>query len=496
MSSSSECIAGKSIAKPGVRPTPIFANSAIKTHERTLIEALGKHTLVERAGLAIARFAMAIAPHSRRIWIPCGPGNNGADGMACALHLQAMGKTPIVTLLAEPSSNSPWAEGAYFREKCSEAGVNFQAEIPEEFDACIDALFGIGSLRTFDDKCLGWIQAINQSGKPVIAVDVPTGLQAENGSAASHFVKASHTLTMVAAKPGLFMFNGRDACGEIWINTLGVLPPANPCAELNFSETSAQRLHCSHKGTFGDVGIIGGDAAMSGASLLSATAALYGGAGRVLVGLLEDSGQRASAWRPEFIGRSPAEMPLEEMTIVAGCGGGQIIATILDDVIQRAHRLVLDADALNALSNSPSFAELITKRPGDTTVMTPHPLEAARLLGMSTQDIQGNRIKAAQAIARKFACTVVLKGSGSVIANAADVPRINITGDSRLATAGTGDVLAGLTGAYLASGAGAFASARKATYFHGLAVEKFVGQNVVTARDLAESLSHNFRSVS
>jgi hydroxyethylthiazole kinase-like uncharacterized protein yjeF len=182
-------------------------------------------------------------------------------------------------------------------------------------------------------------------------------------------------------------------------------------------------------------------------------------------------------------------MPFEVMTVVAGCGGGESIASTLEEVIKRSRRLVLDADALNAIARSNSLTDLIRLRQFDTTVMTPHPLEAARLLDTTTENIQKNRLQSAQLLAQKFAYTVILKGSGSIISSPTHRSRINTTGDGRLATAGTGDVLAGLISARLAAGEHSFEATCAAAFIHGYAVKSFNQAAVVPALDLSTSLS-------
>jgi len=163
------------------------------------------------------------------------------------------------------------------------------------------------------------------------------------------------------------------------------------------------------------------------------------------------------------------------MTLVAGCGGGQAIREFLPQMLREARQLVLDADALNRTAEDPVLQQLVAQRPSGSTVMTPHPLEAARLLGCGSAHIQADRLAAAQALAQRFQCVVVLKGSGSIIATPGHIPHLNPTGNARLASAGTGDVLAGLIGARLASGQTALHAACDSVYQHGLAADHWPG---------------------
>ena len=447
------------------RATPLYWVSELKELEALGDALSGNGVLMRKAGLAVAQLALAIAPHAQRIWIPCGPGNNGGDGLEAAFCLLQMGKTPIVTMLRNSGATPADAQETCLRAR--HAGVIFEEQTPPDIDLCIDALFGIGTQRPFDQQCITWIAAINALDVPVLAVDIPTGLASDSGIGASHLVKASHTLTLLGAKPGLFMVDGRDACGEIWLHSLEVPESAKVCAVLNTIQSKQWRPHNSHKGSFGDVGVIGGARGMGGAAVLAASAALRSGAGRVYLGMLCADELFFHPIRPELMLRDIKAFEFESMSVVTGCGGGDAIQAELESIIRRSYRLVLDADALNCLANSNALEQLLTQRERETTVLTPHPLEAARLLGVSVKEIQNNRILAAQRMAMRFRCTVVLKGSGTVIADGVSTPYINVSGNARLATGGTGDVLAGILGANLAAGTPPFEAACLAVNHHG-----------------------------
>jgi hydroxyethylthiazole kinase-like uncharacterized protein yjeF len=236
--------------------------------------------------------------------------------------------------------------------------------------------------------------------------------------------------------------------------------------ETPSTRSPAERPHASHKGNFGDVLVLGGQdiavngEGMTGAAILAATAALRAGAGRVFVSLL---GERAALdvryepLVPELMFRTlqrtvESDLP-DRATTVCGCGGGEAVAAILPALLTRSHRLVLDADALNAIARDPAMQALVKQRrlQGWTTVLTPHPLEAARLLESTTEAVMRDRLAAAQGLADRLGAICVLKGSGSIVAAAGETPWINASGNGRLATAGTGDVLAGMIGAALAA---------------------------------------------
>lgn len=465
----------------------LSSNSQTRQLEAWAVTHLPAHTLMQRAGLAIARLAMAVAPHARVIWVACGPGNNGGDGYEAAQHLKQWGKSVIVTACNQ-AHDMP-ADAAVSRQCAVDSGVVIATEAPEQYDLCIDALFGIGAMRELGTPYSTWINRINSKAAPVLAVDIPSGLDAETGSTHATSVHADYTLSLLTLKPGLFTANGRDACGQIWFDSLGVDQDTETvCAELNGTPPRVVRAHSTHKGSFGDVGIVGGGPGMAGAALLAAMAALHGGAGRVYLALLDASITQLDTGQPEVMFRNVNQLAYESMTIVAGCGGGNSIAAPLQGILQRAARLVLDADALNVISRDASLQNQLAARPAMTTILTPHPLEAARLLNMPTSQVQANRLSSAQAMADRFTCTVVLKGSGTIIAAPDRVPRVNPTGNARLASAGTGDVLAGLIGADFASGKNPFTCACESVYRHGEVADKWCHPFPMTAHDLARNM--------
>lgn len=440
---------------------------------------------MQRAGLAIARLAMALTPHARVIWIPCGPGNNGGDGFEAAHHLRIWGKDPIVTCLE--SQAQPPADALAARTRARDAGVTFADTPPPIHDLCIDALFGIGTTRPFSARCISWLQHINAHAAPVLAVDVPSGLHADTGHVIKEHVRADCTLSLLTLKPGLFTANGREACGDIWFNSLDVEQPAQSRAYLIGTPKLPRRAHNTHKGSYGDVAVVGGSPGMTGAALMAARAALHGGAGRVYVGLLDDGTVPLDICQPELMFRAIHDLDYAGLTVVAGCGGGSVVQAHLPDLMQQARQLVLDADALNAIAGDPSLQTQLAKRTAPT-VLTPHPLEAARMLNLQTSAVQADRLAAAQSLAHRYNCTVVLKGSGTIVASPHAVPRINSTGNARLASAGTGDVLAGLIGAHLAAGGDTFHRVCEAVYRHGAVADDWSSRSTLTAHELASAL--------
>ena len=468
------------------RPWPLFDVAAIRAVEAGAAAALPPHTLMQRAGLAVARLALALAPNAKTIWIACGPGNNGGDGFEAAMHLQRWGKQAVVAWLGSEAKAPADAHASLKRAR--DAGVPFANDPPAQWDLAIDALLGLGGARSLEGDMAKWAALMVAGPAPVLAVDLPSGLGADTG--AGQAVKASHTLALLALKPGLFTGGGRDAVGEVWFDDLGVAATERQAtAWLAGPPSSAQRPHASHKGSYGDAAVIGGGPGMTGAALLAASAALHAGAGRVFLSLLDGGGLAVDTSQPELMLRAWDSLDLAHMAVACGCGGGDAIRAVLPRVLSTADSLVLDADALNAIAADTQLQSLLQARARrqKATVLTPHPLEAARLLGRDTAQIQADRLQAAHDLAQRFACVVVLKGSGTVIAAPGSAPLINPTGNARLATAGTGDVLAGMIAARLAAGASAMDAAAGAAYAHGLAADRWQADHTLTASALARS---------
>ena len=478
--------------------------------EQRLAASLPPHTLMQRAGLSVARLILALRPHAQCIWIACGPGNNGGDGFEAAMHLHHFGKQVVLTWTG-PGKNGlpPDAQASY--ERAVAAGVPMASEPPSDFDVCIDALLGIGARPSSDKPHAGhaliqrWLGLMQASTATRLAIDIPSGLDADTGhfsfknpdnlsnlpnamkSIAVSPIKTCRsglfTLCFLTLKPGLFTADGRDHAGEVWFDDLGVQALTETAQEQPgawllgtdriTSPPRSKALNASHKGSFGDVAVVGGESTphrhMAGAALLAASAALHAGAGRVFVALLGVPAMTVDPFQPELMFCSPAALDLQRQVIVCGCGGGEAVKTVLADILSCATALVLDADALNAVAENVHFQASLRARyaRGWRCVLTPHPLEAARLLGVRTADIQADRLKAATDLAKHFQAVVVLKGSGTVIAAPGQTPCINSSGNARLATAGTGDVLAGMVGAALANGLNAFDAACNAVFVHG-----------------------------
>lgn len=497
---------------PFDRSHPLHDTRTTRAIEEALAEGLPPNTLMQRAGLAVAQLACAIAPHARQIWVLCGPGNNGGDGLEAAALLQSQGLTVTASWMGDQARLSADATTALAHAHA--AGVVF-ADAPQvrltPNDLCIDALLGIGLApsrdrdRTPPTPWLKALHAMRMGAAPMLSIDIPSGLQADTGVWAHGFEPETaihakqHTLALITLKPGLVTAHGRDATGTLWLNTLGAdnqKLQRQATAWLAGAPSEKPRKHDTHKGNYGDVAVVGGEGlqrrgmGMEGAALMAASAALHGGAGRVLVTLMDDDALCVAGVIPELMQRQFHALELGALTVVCGCGGGAAIGTVLPAVLDQAAQLVLDADALNAVAASRALQAALVARSsrGRATVLTPHPLEAARLLDTTAQAVQADRVKAAATLAKRFHCVCVLKGSGTVVSDANEaLPSINPTGNARLATAGTGDVLAGMVGARLATGECAFDAARHAVYEHGRLADAWPDDQALTASALARA---------
>jgi hydroxyethylthiazole kinase-like uncharacterized protein yjeF len=379
-------------------------------------------------------------------------------------------------------------------------------EWPEELRPAliIDGLLGLGLARDVELQFADIIGRINASGAPVLAIDSPSGLDSGSGIVRGSAVRATHTITFIAHKVGLHTAEGLDLRGELQLDDLGtgeeVARVAKGCLLTpdNVRGWLPPRRRNSHKGSFGSVGIIGGNRGMVGAALLAARAALLCGTGKVRAGLLSSDAPPVDFERPELMLGS-VDDAMEMDVIVAGPGAGQSPSatsvsmferTVLPALINTPKPVVFDADALNAIAADATLRAAVAARRG-ATLATPHPAEAARLLGCTTADVQADRVGAATRLAALLGADVVLKGAGSIVARPDGTFDVNASGNPALATAGSGDVLAGMLGALLAQGIDASAALRIGVCLHGAAADMLVARGVgplgVTASEVIDA---------
>ena len=469
--------------------TALYRISQIRAIEQSGIASLPPYTLMQRAGAAVATAAVSMLAddvYAKRILILAGPGNNGGDGCEAASVLALQGAKTFIHLIPSSGSLSPDSIIAFEHVVENKCGFIELEKIDfSTYDLVIDALFGIGLSQPIRAPYRDLIVALNsaheQQAVPVLAVDVPSGCDADTGCVVGPegvAVRADKTITFIANKIGLHTAVGRDYAGVVEVNTLDL--PENlfpsPYATLNhpslFDSAIKKRNHASHKGSYGDVKIIGGARGMAGAVVLASRMALYAGAGRTYAVFLDDVPAYDSA-HPEIMCRAADTCDLTTNCLVIGPGLGTSRAAhdVLSKALSSKTALVLDADALNLIAVEAGLQAKLTTRTAPC-ILTPHPLEAARLLNQPVELVQANRIAAAQTLAKQWNCVVILKGSGSVIAHADGRVVINTTGNPALATAGTGDVLAGCCGALLAqANSSAWDAGLASTWCHGKAAD-------------------------
>jgi hydroxyethylthiazole kinase-like uncharacterized protein yjeF len=427
--------------------TPLLRATELRRLETIHADAVPP--LMERAGHAAALFARPLLKdRPARVLVLAGPGNNGGDALVMAAVLRQQG---IETVVVAPGDTMP-------------AG---------DYGLVVDGLFGIGLTREISGAWAELIARINAFPGPVLALDVPSGLDGDSGRVLGIAVRATHTLSFIGGKPGLYTLDGPDHCGAVSVDNLGLALDDFPGALLSiddFREQLKPRPRNSHKGSYGSLAVIGGAAGMTGAALLAARAALKLGAGRVFVGLLQ--GMAVDPVQPELMLRAPgAALAQASVAVVGpGLGASDEAVEILRRVTSAEFPVLLDADALNLLAGHAELAALVARRVAPTLI-TPHPTEAARLLARGTEAVQADRVGAALELARRFQAHVALKGCGTVLAHPDGRWRINTSGNPGLASGGSGDVLSGMVGALLAQGWPAAAALSAAVNLHGAAAD-------------------------
>ncbi|HTH62725.1 MAG TPA: NAD(P)H-hydrate dehydratase [Paraburkholderia sp.] len=479
------------LVNPHDRPVPLLTVAGLRACENDAQAALPEHTLMARAGAAAARLLREQIAHApspaagRPVWFAAGPGNNGGDALVVATELHRAGVAVEVCMPIEvKADDARWALAG-----ARAAGVAIVSTPPASFDGygwLVDGMFGIGLARGLDGVFATLAQRISaraRSDGHVLALDVPSGLDSDTGNVVGDgpAVRATHTVTFIAAKPGLFTGVGRDHAGAVTIAPIGIDPEESGMrlnAPAQFAPWMPARDFSTHKGTFGTLAVIGGDTGMCGAPILAARAALFTGAGKVHVAFIGSGAPPYDPPHPELMLDHADRIALDAMDALSvGCGMG--VSDHARDVLARALQLgvpmLVDADALNLVARDEALAATIAAR-GTPCVLTPHPLEAARLLGTDTRTVQRDRLAAARALAARFAAVAVLKGSGTVIASPDGRVAINPTGNAGLATGGTGDVLGGIIGALLAQRLPPFEAAAAGVYLHGLAADTLSAQ--------------------
>lgn len=458
---------------------------------RDIETACANQPLMQRAGAAAAAWAAELATDRNfPVLLLAGPGNNGGDAFEAAGLLRERFFDVHLVCAADPACLPADARAAH--DRFTAAGGSLLAAIPDvgRWGLIVDGLFGIGLTREPEGVYADWIATANALSArdrcPLLALDCPSGLDADTGRRLGAAIRASHTITFIAGKPGLYTGDGPDLCGAIRVAPLDLDAPALTPANGHlidrtlFADHLQRRRYNSHKGSYGSAGILGGAHSMVGAALLAGRAALKLGAGRVYVGILDPNGPTLDPLQPELMVRRPEGLADAALTALA-CGPGLGSSLQANELLDRAIGLeipvVLDADALNLISFENSWQELLPGRQAPT-LMTPHPVEAARLLDCDVAEVQADRIAAATEIAWRFEAYVALKGCGTVVATPKGHWWINATGNPGLASAGTGDVLTGILLALLTQGWPAAAALQAAVHLHGAAADALVARGV------------------
>ena len=433
-------------------PRPVFLAQDIRRIE----QANASLPLMERAGAAAAGLAATLlSDKGKDVLILAGPGNNGGDAKVVARLLQE--RFFRVSIAATPE------------------------EIPHQtrWSLVVDGLFGIGLARPLEGPYAKLVEYINAQSCPVLALDIPSGLDSDTGRVLGHAVRATHTLTFIGLKPGLLTLDGPDHCGELAVADLNV--PLDPGIDrgwiaepATFASVLKPRPRNFHKGMAGSLAILGGAEGMAGAALLAGRAALKLGAGRVYAGMLEDLAVDTRA--PELMLRHPEDvlgLDLDAIVVGPGLGQSERAETLLGAALASELPCVLDADALNLISQNEDLRKACARRSSDT-LLTPHPAEAGRLLAETTAHVQSDRLKAARALAANLKAHVVLKGNGSVLVARDGHWFINTSGNPGMGSAGMGDVLSGILGALLAQKYSGETALVLGTHLHGCAADECV----------------------
>jgi NAD(P)H-hydrate epimerase len=470
-------------------PTDLYSAAAVRAIDHAAIHGLGIPgiDLMERAGAIAFAAIRERCPAARTLSALCGGGNNGGDGYVVARLAHQLGWDVRAYPVSSPDTLKGDARLAY--ERFREAGGETLGFIPEDFEATeilVDGLLGIGLDREVTGSLAEVIQAVNRyrerglshqtNHRAVVALDIPSGLNADTGARMGVAIKANLTVTFVGLKRGLWTGEGPELCGEIVFDDLGIDPqaklPTRPSAR-RLDSSSIQlpgRTRAANKGLYGHVLVIGGDHGYSGAARLAAESAARIGAGLVSIATRSAHSALMNLTRPELT--NDLEPLLDRATVVAigpGLGRGEWGLSLFNHLLQTDLPLVVDADALNLLAESP--------RRNNHWVLTPHPGEAGRLLGISSAEVQRDRFTAVNDLQTKYGGVTVLKGAGSLILAENAIPDICTAGNPGMASGGMGDVLTGVIAGLIAQGLKLDEAARYGVCLHAQAGDLAASEN-------------------
>lgn len=482
-------------------PVDIYSVAAVREIDRTAIEDAGipGYTLMTRAGAAAVAAARRRYPDCRRWQVVCGAGNNAGDGYVVARLAGAEGLAVSVVSLVNPDALTGDAATAYADFVAAGGVVTAWADaLDPDAELLVDAALGSGLQRKVEGDFAAAVTAMNDHAAPVLALDIPTGLNGDTGAVMGCAVRAAVTLTFVGLKTGLFLDAGPEHCGDLEFAGLELNAEHRANAEVAYRRISDDHIgewlpprpRAAHKGDFGHVLVVGGGAGMPGAVRLCGEAALRTGAGRVSVATHPGHAANIFVSRPELMAHAISDIKdieqLLEKTDVIAFGPGLGRSAWAGELVRRLSAderpAVWDADALNWLAESPATA---TNR-----VITPHPGEAATLLGCSVADVQLDRRAALAGLRERYGGVVVLKGAGSLVSGPADCPLLSTAGNPGMAAAGMGDVLTGIIAALIAQGLDLAAAAAVGVEVHGRAGDRAAraGERGLVASDLCDEI--------
>jgi len=470
----------------------LYSNDKTREIDQLAAEALGidSFALMQKAGAAVHQY---LDTH-QRLLVVTGPGNNGGDGFVVAELARQQGQK-VKVLALQPVSK---LTGDAAKAAAAYRGTVIDEWPDEDFDCVVDAIFGTGLTREVEGSYASIIGLINNNEYKTLAIDIPSGLNGTTGQIKGCAVRASQTVSILGRNTGLYTLDGPACCGEILFADLGVpavalqsvVAEAQLMNREKLQELPAARANNTHKGSFGHVLTVGGQAGMLGAVLLAGRAVLKSGAG--LTTLITDQEHQALVplYAPElmvsgFSGTSDDEplsagKPADVVVMGMGMGQSQWSKQLFKLALKTPSPLVMDADGLNLLARSPVTPEHLR-------VITPHPREAARLLDVSVAEVQQNRWLAVRQLARRYHCVAVLKGSGTLVSDGEQTWCCPF-GNANLATAGSGDVLAGMVAGIMAQGFSPLSAAHLAVLWHALVGTHSRYGFTMTASDLLDDL--------
>jgi NAD(P)H-hydrate epimerase len=482
-------------------PTNIYSVAAVRETDRTTIEDHGVpgYTLMTRAGEAAVREARQGFPDTRRWQIVCGAGNNGGDGYVVGRIAAQEGIAVSVVSLVNPEKLSGDAAIAY-EDFAAQGGVvlPWAGHLDSEADLLVDGILGSGLERDVGGEFAKAVVAINGHGAPVLALDIPTGIHGDTGQVLGCAVDADLTVTFVGLKSGLFLGAAPHHCGEVRFAGLDIpdayretiAPAFRRIDDAFLAGVLVPRERTAHKGDFGHVLVVGGGEGMPGAVRLAGEAALRTGAGRVSIATHPSHASIVVASRPELMSHAVAnaadlEPLLEKADVIAfgpGLGRSAWAQEMYARISAAAQPMVWDADALNLLAANP-------KTTGNR-VITPHPGEAATLLGATARTVQADRSTALSRLAEKYGGTVVLKGAGTLVSTSGSAPMLCTSGNPGMASPGMGDVLTGIIAALIGQGLAGEQAAAAGVEIHARAGDRaaVAGERGLIASDLMAEL--------